>query len=166
MLSTAAQVKNIILKHHGRAPKQQIARELRMGLEYVGLICRELERKGELVFRDGFYSLITSNHKPAKVQSRKIRRSLRPRSKVSGHEHKQKKPKKKPISNVHKESVLLAIPKMTEKLVDVLEGVGYRTIESLADAHVIRFMQETKLELHEAAGLINQAKRALNKIGE
>ena len=121
MPSTEEQVKSIILKHNG-VRKQQIARELKMGLDYVGLICRELERKGEITFK------AQDRTKPAE------------------------------------ESVLLGIPKMTEKLMHILERAGYKTIESLADAPIARLMQETNLELREAAGLINQARKPLNKI--
>lgn len=138
MPSTAKQVKSIVSKYNGRARKQQIARELNFGLDYVDLVCRDLERKGVIAFRDGFYSLITSD--------------------IKFHQ------KEKLISNVYAESVLLAIPKMTEELIDVLERAGYKTIESLADAPIARLMQETNLELREAAGLINQARKALNKI--
>ncbi len=123
----------MILKHNG-ARKQQIGRELKMGLDYIDFICRDLERKGEIVFRDGFYSAITSDKK------------VRDRTKPAA------------------ESALLAIPKMTEKLMHILERAGYKTIESLADAPIARLMQETNLELREAAGLINQARKALNKI--
>ena len=55
---------------------------------------------------------------------------------------------------------------MTKELLHVLEKAGYKTIESLADAPIARLMQETKLKLNEAAGLINKARKALNKIGE
>lgn len=61
-MSTKEQVKNIILKHNGNANKQQIARELNMGLDYVNLICRDLERKGEIIY-DGFSAAITSAKK-------------------------------------------------------------------------------------------------------
>ena len=137
MPSTEEQVKNIISKHKD-ARKQQIARELNLDLDYIDFVCRDLERKGVIAFRDGFYSLIASDHKPRQ--------------------------KEKFISNVSAKSVWSAIPKMTKELKDILEGAGYKTIESLADAPIARLMQETKLELHEAAGLINQARKALNKI--
>ena len=41
MPSTEEQVKSVILKHKGSARKQQIARELKMGLDYIDLICRK-----------------------------------------------------------------------------------------------------------------------------
>jgi len=126
-----------------------------LGLEYIGFVCRELERKGEIAFRKGFFSLATLDYKSPKRRPRVLHR----------------KPRKSPIrqlaeKKVYTESALLAIPKMTERLIDILKKAGYKTIESLADAPITRFMQETKLELHEAARLINQARKALNKIGE
>ena len=181
MSSTAAQVKSIILKHGGHASKQQIARELNLGLEYVGLICRDLERKGELTFRKGFYLLITPTA-PKKAPHRKVQtkktfpvKKHRPSSRRCqpihlrvGVEGKLRRQlvvalgkRKKTVRNV-----FLGMPKMTMRLIDILEKAGYKTIESLAEAPLARFMQETKLELHEAARLINQARKALNKIGE
>ena len=64
MPSTEEQVKGVILKHQGSARKQQMARELKLGLDYIDLICRDLERKGEIIFSDGFHFLTTS--KPPK----------------------------------------------------------------------------------------------------
>lgn len=137
-MNTEELVKNIISKHKGAVHKQQIARELKMGLDYIDLVCRGLERKGKIAFSDGSYSLIVSDHKP--------------------HQ------KEKFISSVSAKSVWSAIPKMTKELKDILEGAGYKTIESLADAPIARLMQETNLKLHEAAGLINQSRKAIDKI--
>lgn len=150
MPSTEEQVKSVILKHDGSARKQQIARELKMSLDYIDFVCRDLERKREITFRDGFYSLIASDIKPHQRRPGVLRG----------------KPRKSPneMKNVYAKSVLLGIPKMTTSLIDVLERAGYKTIESLAEAPIARLMQETKLKLHEAAGLINQARKALNKI--
>jgi len=161
MPSTVEQVKSIILKHPGRVSKQQLARELKIGLDYIGLICRELERKGELTFRKGYYLLTISKKAPR--QKIILVKKYKPSS-------RRRQPRTPPIrqlaeKNISAESALLAIPRMTERLINVLEGAGYKTIESLADAPITRFMQETKLELPEAAGLINQARKALNKIG-
>ncbi len=146
MPSTAEQVKSIVLKYNGRARKQQIARELNLSLDYAGLICRELERKGKIIFSAGFYSLTKSDYEP--------------QSKSASLRGKQKKF----IQHADTKSVLLGIPKMTKSLIDILERAGYKTIESLSDAPIARLMQETNLKLHEAAGLINQARKALNKI--
>ena len=149
MPSTAEQVKSIISKYNGRARKQQIARELKMDLDYIDFVCRDLERKREITFRDGFYFLATSKNKSYQKNRTNPRRG---------------KQEKFTSNIIYTESVLSDIPKMTEGLREVLEAAGYKTIESLADAPIARLMQETKLKLHEAAGLINQARKALNKI--
>ena len=143
MSSTEEQVKSVILKHKGNARKQQIARELNLGLEYIDFICRELERKGEITFSDGSYLLTTAKD----ILQQRIVPIKKNRKNKSGSR-----------------AEFLGIPKMTEGLIEILERAGYKTIESLADAPIARLMQETKLELHEAAGLINQARKALNKI--
>ncbi len=140
MPSTEEQVKSVILKHNGGARKQQIARELNLGLDYVDLVCRDMERKVEIIFSGGFYSLTKSRREPLPDKQRKF------------------------IQDRERESVLFAVPKMTKRLVGTLEKAGYKTLESLADAPITKLMQETNLELREAAGLINQARKALNKI--
>lgn len=170
MPSTAEQVKSIILKHGGRASKQQIVRELGLGLEYLGVVCRELERKGEIAFRKGFY-LLTTPTAPKKVPYRKVqikRTFLIKKSKPSSRRGKPRRQlvvvrgkRKKGAQNT-----FLGMPKMTERLIDILETAGYKTIESLAEAPLTKFMQETKLGLNEAARLINQARKVLNKIGQ
>ena len=144
MPSTEKQVKSVILKHKGGARKQQIARELKMGLDYIDLICRDLERKGEIIFADGFYSFYKFRNKSTLLRGKQ----------------------RKFIKHADTDSVLLSIPKIAKGLIPMLEKAGYKTIESLADAPIARLMQETKFELHEAAGLINQARKALNKVGE
>jgi 3D (Asp-Asp-Asp) domain-containing protein len=48
MPSTEEQVRYIIAKHSGRVPRGQIARELRISLGYLDLICEGLKRKGEI----------------------------------------------------------------------------------------------------------------------
>lgn len=170
MLSTAAQVKSIILKRQGRASKQQIARELSLGLEYSSFICRDLERKGELAFRKGFYLLIPPTApKKAPYRKVKIKRTFLVKKHKSSSRRDQPRKQLVVARGKRKKSaqkIFPGMPEMTERLIDILEKAGYKTIESLADAPITRFMQETKLELHEAAGLINQAKKALNQIGE
>lgn len=160
MPSTAEQVKSIILKHDGGVSKQQIARELNLSLDYVTLICRDLKRKGKIAFSDGFYSLLASDIKRQQRRPSVLRN--KPRATTSC---RQGNPRKIPneTRNVYTESVLSAIPKMTKGLMEVLGRAGYKTIESLAEAPIARLMPETKLELHEAAGLINQARKALNQ---
>lgn len=150
MPSTAEQVKSIVLKHKGSASKQQIARELKMGLGYIDFICRDLERKRELVFRDGLYFLMTADYKLPKRRTRVIHRKYK---------------QKNLISNVYTKSAFLS-PKMTKELTKVLRGAGYKTIESLAEAPIARLMQETNLKLYEAAGLINQARRRVVAMAE
>jgi len=63
MPSTIEQTKEAILKHDGKASKHQIARELKISLDYASLILGELKRKGEIIFSDGFYSLTPSKEK-------------------------------------------------------------------------------------------------------
>lgn len=150
-MSTAEQVKSIVLKYKGSASKQQIARELKMGLGYIDFVCRDLERKRELVFRDGLYSLITADYKSFKRRTRVIHRKYK---------------QKNLISNVYTKSALSSMPKMTKELTKVLRGAGYKTIKSLAEASIARLMEETNFKLHEAAGLINQARRRVVAMAE
>ncbi len=143
MPSTEEQVKSVILKHKDGARKQQIAGKLKMSLDYIGLVCGGLERKGEIVFSEGKYVLVS----PRREIKRKIKKDTK--------------------SNTARGSAmkfsLSDIPGMAEDLINTLKSAGYTTIESLAGAPIAKFMQEVKLELHEAAGLINHARKILGK---
>lgn len=152
MPSTEEQVKSVILKHKSSASKQQIAQELKMGLDYIDFVCRDLERKGKIALADGSYSLITSDHKPRQRRPSVLRG--KPRKSLNE------------VRKVYVGSALLGITGMTKGLIDVLKRMGYKTIESLADAPIAKLMQETKLELREAAGLINQARRRVAAMAE
>ncbi|MFC1613090.1 hypothetical protein ACFL23_02040 [Patescibacteria group bacterium] len=238
MPSTEEQVKDIISQNKGKAHKYQIARELKISLDYVALLCRTLERKGEVIFSDGFCSFVTSDRKSKartrsssksrgkvrlRSRSKKSRRRSRKKvqAKVSVHSKSQGKrgtPNKSlktvtsnlPNSSIPKNIIVLEtdkslgdggdchqkshyrkkklrqgqvkqktsiqkpetksplfdLPVMSEEIINVLEKAGYRTIEALSEAPVVKLIQETQLKLHEAAILINQSRERLNKIGE
>lgn len=136
MPSTEEQVKNIILKHNG-AYKQQIGRELNFGLDYIDFICRGLERKGEISFLGGFWSIPKSSKKiPPKIHH-----------------------------SVKETSFSLSdIPELAADVIAVLKKEGYATIESLADAPIAKLMQTVNLKVHEAAKLINHSRKMLGII--
>lgn len=138
MLSTTQQVKNIILKYKCGVSKRQIARELNFSLDYTDFICRDLKRRGEIVFSNRFYSLVSAKEFQNRMKS----------------------------PNDKSKFDLFSIPKITKGLIQMLKKAGYKNIESLADAPIARLMQETKLPLPKAAGLINRARKALKKIGK
>lgn len=136
-MNTEALVKNIISKHKGAIRKQQIARELKMSLDYVDLICRDLARKGEIIFSGRLCSIPKSSKKVPFT----IHQSVKQTS-----------------------FSLSDIPKLTADVIDVLKREGYATVESLADVPLAKLMQAAKLEVHEAARLINHARKVLGKI--
>jgi len=156
MPSTEEQVKSVILKHKSGARKQQIARELNLSLGYMDLICRDLERKGKITFLDGSYLLTTAKD----ASQQRIAPIKKNRKNKSGSRFSKQE---RGIQNTFAE--FIGIPKMTKGLIEILEGAGYKTIKSLADAPITKLMQETKLELHEAARLINQARRRIVTMG-
>lgn len=71
MSSTIEQTKEAILKHGDKASKHQIARELKISLDYAGLILGELKRKGEIAFSDGFYVLTSVKKDVTQDEGRK-----------------------------------------------------------------------------------------------
>ena len=146
MPSTIEQTKEAILKYGGKASKHQITRELKISLDYLGLILGELKRKGEVIFSDGFYSL---------TQKKPARRS-----------EKSKGTKKAKKSKIHKNSTrsLTSILGVNASLVQTLRKAGYATVESLAEVPISRLMETVKLELHTAAQLINRARKIARKI--
>jgi len=144
MPSTEEQIKNIISKCKDKATKQQIARELKMSPDYTGLVCKELERKGKILFSEGWYSLISGPKEEYSCVSRKTER-----------------PSKKVV-----DPVLFDVPGVPKRLINIVEKTGYKTIESLAEVPIAILMGSTKLKMYEAAQLINSARGHLDKIGK
>lgn len=142
MSSTEEQVKDVILKYGSNVRRQQIARELLLSSDYTELVCKSLERKGEIISSASGYSLVSGRKEVSKKSVRL---------------------KKIDIQSEPHLSDMLGVPK---KLINITEKAGYQTIESLADAPVARLMQETNLKLREAAKLINSARGHLGKIGK
>ena len=71
MPSTIEQAKKAILKRGGKASKHQIARELKISLDYAGLILGELKKRGEIAFSGGFYILASAQKGVAQDKRRK-----------------------------------------------------------------------------------------------
>ncbi len=150
MPNTIEQAKQAILKHSGKASKHQIARELKISLDYASLVLGELKRKGEVVFADGFYALTSAKRGVTQDEGRK--KSATPTKRLK----KVKKAKKAEKRAPHP---LISILGISDSLVRTLEKAGYDTIKSLADAPINKLMAEAKLKLHSAAQLINQARK-------
>lgn len=182
MPSTIEQTKEAILKHGGKASKHQIARELKISLDYAGLILGELKRKGEIAFSDGFYVLtplevrrhrrlpssfddgLLTGLTAAKKSVTQDEKRKKPAISSKGVGRKPKRLKrdkktKKPRIKKHIPHPLSSILGIDKSLVRTLEKAGYDTIESLADAPINRLMDAAKLNLHTAAQLINQARK-------
>lgn len=153
MSSTIEQTKEAILKHGGKASKHQIARELKISLDYASLVLGELKRKEDVAFSDGFYVLTSAKKDvtPDKEPKKPARRSGK---------SKGTKKAKRPNSKERPPHPLTSILGISESLARTLEKVGYSTIDSLADAPINKLMDAAKLKLHTAAQLINQARKA------
>lgn len=176
MPSTEEQIKNIISRHQGKIHKQQIAMKLKIGLDYTDLVCKGLERKKEIIFSRGWCSSLPQRRiaKRPKVHTKKIssapsrsgKRVLKKsKSRSPAVKHSRSKQKKSVPSPETKFS-LSDIPGMSKKLIRIAEKAGYKTIESLAEAPLVKLMEATKLKLSETAGLINKAREYLKRIGE
>lgn len=159
MSSTIEQTKEAILKHEGKASKHQIARDLKISLDYAGLICGELKRKGEVVFLDGFY-LLTSVKKSI-IQDKEQKKTAIPPKGADRISKRLKwaKKTKKPRIEKRAPHPLNSILGISESLARTLEKAGYGTIESIAGAPINKLMDAAKLELRAAAQFINQARK-------
>ncbi len=161
MPSTIEQTKNAILTHGGKASKHQIARELKISLDYAGLILGELKRKGEIAFSNGFY-VLTSIKKEV-IQDKEQKKPAIPLTAKQparqSRKSKETKKAKKPRAKKNIRHSLGDIMGISESLALTLEEAGYNTIESLAEASISKLMAAAKLELHTAAQLINQARK-------
>ena len=171
MPSTIEQTKGAILKHGGRASKQQIARELKISLDYASLILGDLRRKGEVAFSDGFYALTVA--KKDVIQNQGPKKSATPSKRVGRRLKRLKRVKKtpkeslrdptgqakKPRNKKRAPHLLCSILGIDESLARTLEKAGYGAIEYLAEAPISKLMAAAKLELQTAAQLINQARK-------
>ncbi len=146
------------MKHGGKASKHQIARDLKISLDYAGMICKELKRKGEVSFSDGFYvSTATKKQVNHDDELKKLVAStqrVRSRSKRV-IAHKQTKKSRVEKQTAHPLSRILGISEALER---TLVQAGYDTVESIADAPIRVLMDAAKLQLSTAAQLINQAR--------
>lgn len=152
MPSTIEQTKETILKHGGKASKHQIARELKISLDYAGLICGELKKKGEVAFSGGFYVLTSVKKDVNQDEGRK--KSAAPSKRL-----KRAKKTKKPRIEKRAPHPLSSILGISASLARTLEKAGYDTIESLAEAPINKLIDTAKLKLRTAAQLINQARK-------
>lgn len=159
MPSTIEQVKRVLLEHRGKARKQDVARELKISLDYAGLILGELKRKREVVCSGGFYVLTSIKEDAAQDKEQKKPAILSKRADRRLNGLKRAKDIKKPRTVKRAPKPLGSILGIGEALALTLEKAGYNTIESLAKAPISRLMAETKLKLHIAAQLINQARK-------
>ena len=142
MPSTIEQAKDAMLKHEGGASKHQIARELKISLDYASLILGELMGKGEVILSSGLY--ILTSLKKGDLQDTREERPVR-------KSRKQIYP-------------LVSVLGISEPLARILTKAGYTTPESLADAPISMLMGSTKLKLKEAAQLINHARGKIIKV--
>lgn len=152
MPSTIEQTKEAILKHGGKASKHQIARELKISLDYAGLILGELKRKGEIAFSNGFYVLTSIKKDVTQDEGQK-------KSTIPSRRFKRAKKTKRPRIEKRALHPLSSILRINESLARTLEKAGYNTIESLAEAPINKLMAEVNLKLHTAAQLINRARK-------
>ena len=163
MPSTIEQTKEAILKQGGKASKHQIARELKISLDYTGLILGGLKRNGEIAFSDGFYSL-TSVKKSA-TQDEKGGKPIvvKPVKKHVGRRPKKlrsvEKNVRKSRASQKETSSLIGLLGISESLARTLEKAGYTSVESLADAPINKLMDTAKLKLRATAQLINKARK-------
>lgn len=163
MSSTIKQTKEAILKHGGKASKHQIAREIKISLDYINAILGDLRRKGEVAFSDGFYSLISIKKSATQEKKREKPVAAKSAEKWVGRRTKKLrsagKKARKPRAGKRGTSSLSSILGISESLARTLEKAGYGTVESLAEAPISMLMDAAKLNLRVAAQLINQARK-------
>lgn len=151
------------MKHGGKASKHQIARELKISLDYINAILGDLRRKGEVAFFDGFYSLISIKKSVTQEEKREKPVAAKLVEKWAGCRTKKLrsagKKARKPQVGKRGTSSLSGILGISESLARTLEKAGYGTVESLAEAPISRLMDAAKLNLRVAAQLINQARK-------
>ncbi|MBU4142197.1 hypothetical protein KKE99_05010, partial [Patescibacteria group bacterium] len=96
MSSTEEKIKNLIFERDGKIHRQQIARELKSSLGYIDILCRELERKGEITVSGGWCTLKQKRKEnSAKKKNNNIKKKPEMLKKPENPEKKTKEIKKK-----------------------------------------------------------------------
>lgn len=140
MTANEEKVLKIIKGFGGKVHLLKLAKEFGISSEYAGLILEGLQRKGEVKFQGRWIFLPERKLKKQVVQV-----------------VKEGVPKKKTAS-------LASLKGMTGELQKRLEKAGYKDLETLANMPICRLMDEIRLELKQAANLINEARRSLKMI--
>lgn len=138
MTGTEKEVFEIIFKRK-KISLFEISKEIKFGLDYLRLICQELQRKNLINFAKGWCSL----EEEKKVFLKK----------------KTSKPRGKDTSLLDKENFRKEIKNL--KKLEVLLEARYKSWRDLAKAPLPRLMEETGFSLKEAANLINKARERL-----
>jgi len=158
MATTGEQVKEVIASQDGKASKQHIARALGVSFDYVRVVCGELEAKGQILYSDGWYSMVVKKKKTRVSKTKKLGLGVAKRATADNHRYEE------PVKDSRGGMVALsALPGMTNELNKKLAVAGYTTIESLAETAVMKLIAATRLSLQEAAGVINKARAFMKK---
>ncbi|MBU4319400.1 MAG: hypothetical protein KKF30_19235 [Proteobacteria bacterium] len=103
MSSTEEKIKNLIFERDGKIHRQQIARELKSSLGYIDILCRELERKGEITVSGGWCTL-KQKRKENSAKNNNVKRKPEMLIKKPEKKIKEIKKKLKPIKPFIKET--------------------------------------------------------------
>lgn len=172
MTANEEKVLKIIKDSKGKTSSLQIARELKISSGYTDLLLKALQRKEKMAISGRWVSLskkelakaINPRRKRAQL-AKKPKRPKRPRQlKKPKRARKPRKPKraKKPKAKRRKvERPFSGLKAITEELKKILLKAGYKDKQAIAEAPLPRLMEDTGIELKQAANLINKARGSL-----
>ena len=143
MTSTEQKVFDII-RRKKNARIQYIASTAGVSSGYAALICQGLHRRGHVHFSRGLAVMPASADTTA-AESQISEPPAAPLPLVE----EQIQEEVTPVSGLHG---------MNEQLTSVLAAAGYNTVGDLANVPLSKLMQAGRLNVKQAAGLINQAK--------
>ena len=142
MTANEEKVLKTIKDSKGKASSLQIARELKISSGYADLILKALQRKEKI-----------------EISGRWVALSKKELAKAANPSRKRAQPPKKPkVKRKKVERLFSDLKTITEKSKKILLKAGYKDKQVIAEAPLSRLMENTGLELKQAANLINEAR--------
>jgi len=166
-MRTEIQLLKFIWENKGKASWLRILKELRFfSPDYCRFICEGLLKNKFIKFSEGRYEITGLGKKELvklglieKVPEEKIKKIVKP--------IKPRKPKRKTVVKKEiKKTTIAELSGLSPKLIEALKKKGFRTLEDIAIASVVKLEGVGGLTLGKAAKIINKARERLKKAGK
>lgn len=183
MASTERQVLKFIWENKGKASWMRIVRELRFfSPDYCRLICRNLIKNKLIELSAGQYKIANLGKKELEKlriiekapkysalfakRAGQVEKAVKPKRPKEPKKPKTKIAAKEEVKEETKGTPPTELLDLTPELIEKLKREGFRTLEDIATASVVKLEGIGGLILGKAAKIINEAREKLKKEGK